>query len=263
MQLEPVPPPLEEVKPQPTRWGGWTTVGFSAAIFGVFFAAQNLVAVIFVAVLFLQNPSIISNNGLMEFLTGIQSNGLLLSTAIVVSGICGFFMVWLFIKIRHGYSFKNYLEFKALGWKTWVSLLAVTAGLIVFSFFMDKVHSDTNSLKIMADAYRSSGWPPFFWIATIVFAPVFEETLFRGFLFVGLQNSRVGPAWTVIITAIPFAVLHALQYDYFGLIIILVLGLVFGMVRLFSKSLWSTIALHVAWNLMAMISLTMYVKGLV
>ena len=262
MQMEAVPPPVEEIKPKPGIWGGWPTVGFSAVIFAVFFAVQNLVAVVFMAVQLVQNPSLKSISALLDFLAKLQSNGLMLSTAIILSGIGGFFFIWLFIKIRHGYSFRDYLEFKSPGWKTWVSLIAVMAGLIVFSILMDSVHSDPKSLKTMADAYLSSGWTPIFWISTVVFAPVFEETLFRGFLFVGLRNSRVGPVWTVIITAVTFAALHSLQYDFFSLIAILVLGLTFGLVRLFTKSLWSTITLHAAWNLMSMIGIALYVKSL-
>jgi membrane protease YdiL (CAAX protease family) len=260
--IENAPPPVEEIKPHPNIWGAWPTVGFSAAVFGIFFAAQTLVTVIFMAVLLAQNPSLNSITEITDFIMGLQSNGLLLSTAIIVSGICGFFFVWLFIKIRHGYSFEDYLELRTPGWRTWVSLIGVMAGLMIFSILMDKVHTDTSSLKTMTDAYLTSGWTPIFWIATVVFAPIFEETLFRGFLFVGLRNSRVGPMWTVIITAFTFAILHSTQYDYYGLIAILVLGLVFGLVRLISKSLWSTIVLHAAWNLMTMISLAYYIKGL-
>jgi uncharacterized protein len=261
MQNEAVPPPVEEIKPRPTIWGAWPTVGFSAAIFGVFFTAQNLVAIVFIVALVVQNPALNSMTEVINSIMGLQSNGLMLSTAIIVSGMCGYFFIWLFIKIRRGYSFEDYLELHLPGWRTWVSLIGVMVGLIAFSFFMDKLHSDTRSLKMMTDAYHSAGWPPIFWIATVIFAPVFEESLFRGFLFVGLRNSRVGPAWTVLITAVAFAVLHSLQYDFLSLIVILVLGMVFGLVRLYSKSLWSTIVLHSAWNLMTMISLAVYIKG--
>ena len=58
MQMEAVPPPVEEIKPKPGIWGGWPTVGFSAVIFAVFFAVQNLVAVVFMAVQLVQNPSL-------------------------------------------------------------------------------------------------------------------------------------------------------------------------------------------------------------
>jgi membrane protease YdiL (CAAX protease family) len=261
MQIDAVPVSVEKPKPKPTIWSGWPTIGLSAAILGVFLAAQTVVTVVFMAIVLANNPSVNSLTEMEDFVIGLQSNGLLLSIAIIVSGICGFVFIWLFIKIRHGYSFDDYLELKFPRWRTWVSLIIVTAGLLVFSFFMDRVHTDTNSLKSMADAYRSAGWTPIFWISTVVFAPIFEESLFRGFLFVGLRDSRVGPAWTVIITAFTFAGMHLLQYDFFSFTVILALGLAFGLVRLYSKSLWSTIIMHSAWNLVTMISISQYVKG--
>ena len=260
MQLDVFPSPINVVKPRPKIWGGWPTVGFSAAIFGVFFAAQMLVTVVFMFIFLANNPDINSVTELENFVVGLQSNGLLLSIAIIVSCTCGFFFTWLFIKIRRGYSFDDYMELKSPGWRGWVTLAAVMVVLLIFSFFLDQSHTDSGSLKIMKDAYLSAGWTPIFWIATVVFAPIFEESLFRGFLFVGLRNSRVGPVWTVLITAITFAFLHLLQYDFFSLTLILALGLAFGLVRLYSKSLWSTIVMHSAWNLMTMLSLAQYVK---
>jgi uncharacterized protein len=260
MQIETVPSPVEETRPKPGIWSGWPTVGFSAAIFAVFFAAQSLVAVIFTAVLLARNPSLSSLNELTNFIMDLQSNGLMLSTAIIFSGICGFFFIWLFIKIHKGYSFKDYLELKAPGWRTWVSLIAVMIAAYGLLMFLGRFYSDTENTRIMVDAYLSSSWTPIFWIATVVFAPIFEESFFRGFLFVGLRDSRVGPAWTVIITSVVFALAH-IQYDWFGFLVVLGLGLVFGLVRLFSRSLWSTIALHTAWNLLQMIGVAIYIQN--
>ena len=259
MQVEEIPPLVEEVKPRPTIWSGWATVGFSSAIFGIFFIAQSLVTIIFLAVMLTKNPVLNTMTDIEDFVMGLQSNGLLLSLAIIISGICGLFFIWLFIKIRHGYSFEDYLELKIPGWRAWIIMVIVMAALFVFSFFMDQAHTDANSLKTMTEAYNSTIWPPIFWIATVVFAPVFEESLFRGFLFVGLRNS-LGPVWTVLITSVTFAVLHSMQYDFFSLTIILSLGIAFGLVRLFSQSLWPTIVMHSVWNLMTMISLAQYVK---
>jgi uncharacterized protein len=260
MQIETVPSPVEENRPKPNIWSGWPAVGFSAAIFAVFFTVQNLVAMIFMTAQLAQIPSFNSPTELMDFIMGFQSNGLMLSIAIIVSGICGFFLVWLFIKIRNGYSFNDYLELKAPGWRTWISLIAVMIVAYGFLLFVSRFHSDTENTQIMIDAYLSCGWTPIFWIATVVFAPIFEESFFRGFLFVGLRDSRVGSAWTVIITSVVFALAH-IQYDWFGFLIVLGLGLVFGLVRLFSRSLWSTIALHTAWNLLQMIGVAIYIQN--
>jgi membrane protease YdiL (CAAX protease family) len=67
----------------------------------------------------------------------------------------------------------------------------------------------------MLDAYRNTAWPPLFWIAVVIFAPAFEEFLFRGFSFIGLQKSRLGSAGATILTALVWAVLH-IQYNWLG-----------------------------------------------
>jgi uncharacterized protein len=108
------------------------------------------------------------------------------------------------------------------------------------------------------NSYQTAVWPPLFWIAVVVFAPVFEECFFRGFLFVGLRQSVLGPIGTVIITALVFASLHALQYNIYGVVTVFALGIIFGFVRLKSGSLLSTILLHSAWNLLQLVAVSVY-----
>ena len=261
MQMESVPPAVEEIKPKPCIWGGWPTVGFSAVIFGVFFTAQNLAAVVFLAIQISQNPSLWSLTNLMDYLLKVQSNGLMLSTAIIFSGICGFFFIWLFVKLRRGYSFRDYLEFNQPRGRQWLMIVGALILLVIFGYFMDRIYTDTKALKMMTDAYLSAGWTPLFWIAAVIFAPIFEESFFRGFLFVGLRDSKVGPAWAVILTSLTFAIVH-IQYSWQGIVTILFIGLVFGIVRLFSKSLWTTMVLHAAWNLFSLITVAIYLKDL-
>ncbi len=261
MQMEAVPPVVEEIKSKPGIWGGWPTIGFSAAIFGVFFTAQNLAAVVFLAIQIALNPSLWSLSDLMDYLLKIQSNGLMMSTAIIFSGICGFFSIWLFIKLRRGYPFRDYLEFKTPAGKQWLMVLGAFIVLFIVGNFIDKVYTDPQALKLMTEAYLSAGWTPLFWIATVVFAPIFEESFFRGFLFVGLRDSKAGPVWAVIITSVTFAIVHV-QYNWEGIAVILFIGGIFGIVRLFSKSLWTTIVLHAAWNLLSTISVAIYIRSL-
>jgi len=261
LQIEASQPAIEEIKPKPSIWGGWPTIGLSAAIFGVFLTVQTLVTVIFVILLVMQNPSFNFIIGLQDVIFDLQSNGLLLSTTVICSAICGFFFIWLFVKLRRGYSFKDYLEFNKPRGRQWLMIVGAILLLFIFGAFVDRVYTDTKALKMMTNAYLSAGWTPLFWIATIVFAPVFEESFFRGFLFVGLRDSKAGPLWAMIITSVTFAIVH-LQYNWIGILTILFIGLVFGLVRLFSKSLWTSIALHVVWNLFSTIGVALYAKGL-
>jgi uncharacterized protein len=110
------------------------------------------------------------------------------------------------------------------------------------------------------DAFKTSVWPGLFGVAVVIFAPLFEETFFRGFLFKGLKESAVGAVGTILLTSLLWALLH-LQYNIFGMAQIFVLGLVFGAIRLKTNSLWAPLSLHVFWNLAALISAAIIVKG--
>ena len=104
----------------------------------------------------------------------------------------------------------------------------------------------------MVDTYSTIGWPPLLWMAVIGFAPAFEETFFRGFLFVGLQNSRIGIVGTILFTSLVWALVH-IQYDIYGMATVLVLGIVLGIVRLKTRSLWGSLLIHSMWNFVAIL----------
>jgi membrane protease YdiL (CAAX protease family) len=94
----------------------------------------------------------------------------------------------------------------------------------------------------------------------VIFAPLFEECFFRGFLFAGFLHSRMGVIGAVAVTSVTFAALH-FQYDLYGMASILVMGIVLGIVRWRTGSLWSTILLHSLWNLTGIIQTALYVNG--
>ena len=79
----------------------------------------------------------------------------------------------------------------------------------------------------------------------IILGPVVEEIMFRGILL-KMFGASVGVVLSVIITSALFAVSHGslVQVAY-----TFALGLVLGVVRYKSTSLWSAIALHMSFNL--------------
>ena len=113
----------------------------------------------------------------------------------------------------------------------------------------------------MIEAYRTSRWVALFWVAVIIFAPGFEETFFRGFLFAGLRQSKIGVAGTIVITALGWALLH-LQYDFFEIAIIFIIGIVLGIARYKTNSLWSPLIMHAFFNLAATIEVALNVNSL-
>ncbi len=91
-------------------------------------------------------------------------------------------------------------------------------------------------------------WLPAMLFAAIIVAPAGEEILFRGFMFRGFVRPE-RPAWPgVIATAVLFALPHV-QYDWVGVLQILVVGLFLGWMRLRSGSIALTFLLHALFNL--------------
>jgi len=222
-------------------WGFWPTVGFSAVIFIAYSAAQFLVSL----VAFILQIS--SGASIQQGLENLIVNGLTLSLATIVSAAVGLLLVIVFIRVRGGISSADYLGIYPLKLKTimWLVLLfiAMLATVLVVSSYL----GNDGSADFNTELYRHSGPLPLFVLAIVFAAPLFEEVFFRGFLFVGMRASRIGPVATIIITSALWAMLH-LQYNIFGIVQIFVMGIILGIVRHRTDSLWSPLLIHILWN---------------
>ncbi len=233
-------------------------MGLGVAIFAIYFVAQNLVAVAFIVNLLLTDQG----GNPIQLITDLQTNGFMVSIATIVSVIAGTGFIILFTKLRKGITVFEYLGLKPLNLRTYLFLPVIIIVLLGIFFGLDQIIKSPQSTDFAINIYKTSVWPPLLWIATVVFAPVFEESFFRGFLFVGLKQSRIGPVGAIAVTSLVFALLHAFQYDWYGVVTVLVLGVTFGIVRLKTGSLWSTLLLHSAWNLISMVQTVMVVNGI-
>ncbi|MBN1367190.1 MAG: CPBP family intramembrane metalloprotease [Dehalococcoidales bacterium] len=256
IQSNRIPPVPEAAKPKGKIWGGWPTVGFSLVIFTVYFIAQTVVAVVFVFNRLISNPGAFDTQAILELAT----NGDLVSIATIVSAVFGLGFIVLFIKIRKGAGLCDYLGLASIPKKAFLISAAVVVVLLLISSFLPEVWNISEDDGFTSNAYQTATWPVLLWVAVAVFAPLFEEAFFRGFLFVGLKESRLGAAWAVVFTSLFWALLH-IQYSTYGIVTVLVLGIALGIIRLVTKSLWSTIILHSLWNIVAMVGTILYVNG--
>ncbi len=83
----------------------------------------------------------------------------------------------------------------------------------------------------------------------VVLAPIFEEMLFRGFLLPLLVRS-VGPWPGIVLTAVPFALLHGAQnhWAWQPVLLIGIAGIAFGYVRYKTGSTTAAFLMHSAYN---------------
>ena len=105
------------------------------------------------------------------------------------------------------------------------------------------------------DTYRSAraaGLLPMLWLAFVIGAPLGEEIVFRGFLYRGWARSPRAVAPAIAIISALWAMLHV-QYDWFGILQIFLLGLLLGWARWRSGSTSLAFVLHGLANFWAMI----------
>ena len=78
----------------------------------------------------------------------------------------------------------------------------------------------------------------------VIVAPVCEETIFRGFLF-NVGRRLVGPLWSLVVSSLLFAAIHAHLPSFAGLFL---LAVGFNLVYAWTGSLLAPMAMHAAFN---------------
>jgi uncharacterized protein len=106
-----------------------------------------------------------------------------------------------------------------------------------------------------SDAYLIS-------IFAVTLGPLMEELFFRGLLYPVLAR-RLGVFWGVILTALPFGLMHMFQYGYaWGVVfLIFLMGVVCTVVRAKTGSVAASFLVHVGYNGMEMFLLALATQG--
>jgi CAAX protease family protein len=85
-------------------------------------------------------------------------------------------------------------------------------------------------------------------IFAVSFGPLMEELFFRGFLYPVLAR-RTGVFAAVVLTAIPFGLMHYLQYQSWGAVLVITMvGVVLTSVRVLTNSVAASFLVHVGYN---------------
>ena len=147
----------------------------------------------------------------------------------------------------------------ALGIFTWLIAIPTVIALsqlaeMFTSMFFGKPETD----QIAVDALKQSISSPIalitILISILLFAPFLEEYLFRGLLLSWLRN-KLGSISAIFISALAFALLHfSPKQDWTNIPLIISLftfGCYLGFVYEKSRSLFSSIVLHVTFNLIS------------
>lgn len=224
----------------------------SLAYFAIYFASQIL-AIIIISAYFAINSAIIFGN-----INQINFENLIINKMgiiLVVSSLISLIIYVLIFKIRDKSFMKN-LSFKRIPVKyaLFLSLFSICISLFTISLvnILTPVFPDYS--KVSQD--MATGMNSILGIlAVVLFAPIFEEILFRGLIFKELYKSS--PLWlSLILQAIIFGVAHGnkLQFIY-----TFILGLALALTYHWSNSIITPIILHCTYNILGTLLVPMLV----
>ena len=245
---------VEVVDEPQTPWGFWLTLVFSVVVLAAFVTAQTAVVIPFALVEMQRQPEMSPQ----ELTENLESNGLCLSLATLVSTPVCMGLILLFVKLRRPISVRRYLGLNPVAKRT---ILFWGLSVALFMLISDASTWLTGRDVVppqMTKAYQTAGFLPLLWFAIICLAPLFEEIFIRGFLFAGIRHSRLGALGAILITSLVWASLH-LQYDFYQMSTIFVGGLLLGTARLKTDSVYLTIAMHSLWNIIATVETAIFV----
>jgi membrane protease YdiL (CAAX protease family) len=249
---------IPEAPPRKEIWGAWATAGFGLVIIVIFIIIQSLVAAAFIVNKIVANPEL----DIIGLADKLVSDGNLITAATIASAlVCGA-LILVIIKVRHGARLADYLAFKSISFRSVAIMLAITIAFVLFTSGVSILLKRPADSDFITAAYKSVTPLPLFWIALVIFAPLFEEMFIRGFLFIGFVRSGLGPVGAVLLTALVWAGLH-IQYGLYEIAVIFTLGIVLGIVRYRTGSLWCSFIIHSLNNLLAVFVVYLTVNGII
>ena len=105
------------------------------------------------------------------------------------------------------------------------------------------------------DAYLTAAF-------AVTLGPLMEELFFRGFLYPVVAR-RMGTVWGILLTALPFGLMHFFQYgnSWGAVLIVFMVGVVLTTIRAMTKSVASSFLAHVGYNGTLMVLTAWFTDG--
>lgn len=243
------PPPLPPGMVRAEPWGFWATVGMGLAITMTFLTVQSLVAVGLVFLLNRNEPG--GMEAILENIEGLALDGRVLSISMLISFPVMVLGCLFFAHLRGGISHRDYFSFRPMRFVLWIFLPPLTIAFSLLAGWLLQLAGAPETNEWMLQIAQSAREHPFVLIGIVLLAPIAEELLFRGFVFRGLEASRAGIFGAIFLTALAWALIHG-QYDVYGLAFIFSLGILLGVVRWKTQSIYGPIMIHLVNNAFAM-----------
>jgi tetratricopeptide (TPR) repeat protein/membrane protease YdiL (CAAX protease family) len=151
----------------------------------------------------------------------------------------------------NGYRIEDYFGLRLPRKRDAIIGIAATGGFLLLKYASNFHNGVIPVLPAELEEYESAsaaGVLPLLFVTNVLIAPLGEELVYRGFLFRGLEKSRIGAIGAVLVSTVFWTALH-LNYNFRLLVFIATLGLLFGWLRVRSQSVLLTWFLHGLTNL--------------
>ena len=182
----------------------------------------------------------------------ILRQGFFLGLTSCITGILGIFLVREVI-LQGEAPFRAYFGTGKLKLRQSATYLLLATLLVAVPQGVLRLVTDTPVSAYWIDMFRSARPQYTLWLGMVLLAPLFEEMLFRGLLFTGARQTRLGVRGAVLLTALLFAIGHY-QYGAIGASYVFVHGLLLGVARHRSDTIKLPILMHALWNLLLLTS---------
>lgn len=163
---------------------------------------------------------------------------------------------WQILLILIGLKIYN-LSAQDIGWRgagnIWKAIIAVTL-IVLYRLSKEALFGSTGEVGFpsvaLSDFWAKLHNPVAYYYLFIVpfVSPLFEELFYRGFVFTVLEK-RIGWVSAVLLSSIAFSAFHTTNIISFNLELF-VKGVMYGLLRKWDGSIWSSVAAHSTNNLL-------------
>jgi membrane protease YdiL (CAAX protease family) len=185
------------------------------------------------------------------------SDGLAFSISSLVIAIILIPLVLLYIYVDGSLDrIKEMLKFGSLK-RVLILILAIPIVVTIIDLILNMIYAvvwigifgePSTNTDLGTDWESSSIDIAFLFLSVAIVTPIAEELLFRGYILDSIK--RMHGDWPAIIgSALLFALVH---FNLFGMVPIIMAGVIYGWLRIKTGSLLPSIACHMMWNLMAL-----------
>jgi len=244
--------------------GFWRTLATGAACYVVVLYVGFLTSASYSALVAGAFPADVLNDNAVgqalgeNWLHHVEDTGR--SLAVVVQALVGIGFLYFVVRPRC-FRMKDYfgplLPSCRLFLKYALCLLVLVAACCALAVIISLLRGKASSAKFTVPA--SPDQLPLWLVSIAIAGPLYEELLFRGFLFKGIECSWAGKWGALLITTVLFAASHfqyylplpAVKFSAISIFSVSMWGLFFGWARLKTGSTGLAIALHALHNAIA------------